>query len=454
MVTIGDNKEPSRRYGLTEAYQAERLAAAYLHELKYDHDRRGWFVYRDHLWRADRVNEVHGFAVECGRSLYLECEDITDEKARRKAQQFAKFCQSQPGITRVLAIAATLECFRITAAQWNTDPWIVGTPNGILDLRAPDLRDGQPDDLISLSLGVPYDPDAECPRWETFVREIFNADEELVAYLQRVLGYTLSGITREQVWFLLDGAGANGKSTLLNVIGYVLGDYAKVVPFSMFDFHQRNGIPDDIATLVDRRYVSASETIEGSRLNESRIKMLTGGEPITARPLYGKWFTFDPRLKLFLGCNHKPKVIDDSHGFWRRVHVIPFHRKFEGAERDPNLFEALKAEGPGILNWIVNGCLMWQMEGLAPPRTVLAATSEYEVESNPLNEFIAVCCEENTSASVSASVLFAAYESWSKNDKRQDVPLNLKAFGDWMSKRYRKQHTRLGNVYHGVRLRA
>jgi putative DNA primase/helicase len=220
----------------------------------------------------------------------------------------------------------------------------------------------------------------------------------------------------------------------------------------MFELQQRSSVPDDVATLVDRRYVAANESIEAARLNETRIKMLTGGDQIPARPLYGKWFDFEPRLKLFLSCNHKPKVADDSHGFWRRVHVVPFLHRFDGEHRDERLMETLKTEGSGILNWMVEGCLFWQMQGLMPPATVVTATSDYEIESNPLNEFVTVRCEEGAAFTSSAAALYGAYVSWVKSDRPTETCLTMSAFGRWMGKRFKKQHINVGNIYRGVRL--
>ena len=259
----------------------------------------------------------------------------------------------------------------------------------------------------------PIEPRPTCPRWRRFVSEIFAGDVDSVEYLQRVIGYTLTGLTTEQTWFLCYGDGSNGKSTLLNVMSHVLGDYAKTVPFGMFDPAQRNAIPDDVATLIDRRYVTANETVEAAKLNEARIKMLTGGDRTAARKLYGQWFEFEPQLKLFLSCNHKPKVTDDSYGFWRRVHVIPFTQRFA---KDQALVDTLKAEASGILNWMIEGCLLWQDHTLMPPTTVLGATSAYERESNPLNDFLAELCEEGETFEAPSKTLYDAYLSWDMLD--------------------------------------
>jgi putative DNA primase/helicase len=440
------------RHGLTDAYQAERFAATYGTILRYDHARKFWFVFRDHLWRQDDDGGMSRLAIECARVLHDEADEIPDSTTRQKVQKFSKFCQSGPGIQRVLGIAKNLPPIAIRGEAWNRNPWLLGAPNGVIDTRRWELCDGSPSDLVSLSIGVPFDFHAECERWRDFVGEIFGGDGELVEYLQRVLGYALTGFTREQVWWLFYGEGANGKSTFLNVIAYVLGDYAKTAPFSMFELPHRSSVPDDLATLVDRRYVTANESIEAARLDEARIKMLTGGDKVPARPLYGTWFEFDPQLKLFLSCNHKPKVADDSHGFWRRVHVVPFTQRFEGPRQDKGLPETLKAEGSGILNWMLEGCIFWRELGLLPPQRVLAATADYESEANPLNDFVAARCEEGSTFRASSSELYSAYLQWSQGTRPTTPVLTATAFGRWMGKRFKKRHVAAGNFYEGVRL--
>ena len=289
-------------FALTEAYQAERFAEIYGHELRYDHQRGLWFIHQGHLWRPDTKGAVDGMAVEAARRLHADAKAIVDSTQRTNALRAAKFSQSARGVASVLSLAKSLPPIATDANAWNRDPWLLGAPNAVINLRTGNAQDGHPEDMVSLSVGVPLDAEAECPRWEQFVDEVFGGDSELVEYLQRVLGYTLTGLAREQVWWLLHGDGANGKSTLLDVVGHVLGDYAKRVPFSTFEARSRSSVPDDIATLVSKRFVAASEAIDGAKLDEARIKAMTGGEPLAARPLYGRWFEFNPEFKLFLVC--------------------------------------------------------------------------------------------------------------------------------------------------------
>jgi putative DNA primase/helicase len=277
----------------------------------------------------------------------------------------------------------------------------------------------------------------------------------LVHYIWLTLGYTLTGVTTEQTIWLLWGTGANGKSTFLTIVAYILGSYGHIIPFTTIELPQRSAIPDDLAALRGKRFVSASEAIEGARLNEARLKVLSGGDPVPARHLYGRWFSYIPALKMFLSCNHLPRVEDDSHGFWRRVRLVPFLRQFTGEARDPELLNKLRAEASGILNWMVQGCLRWQAEGGLPvPAAVRAATGTFRAESDALTDFLLERCEVDAAATCGATELFSAYSAWAQSrGLATSERLSPTKFGTRMSIRFDKEHTRTGRIYRGIRLR-
>ena len=392
-------------------------------------------------------------AIEEARSLMAEAETVEDLDLRKKVVGWSKIWQSRQGIQRVIEIAKHLPPVSV-AGGWDPNPYLLAVKNGVVDLRSGELRQGIPEDLLTLSARVDFDAAVTCSRWDRFLVEIFDGNTELVDYVQRCVGYALTGDTSEQVWWLLHGSGANGKTTLLRVLSAVLGSYARTVPFSLVTLPERQ-IPDDLADLPCKRLVFASEAIEGARLNEARIKALTGGDLIAARRLYGRWFTFEPHLKLLLCCNHRPAVRDASVGFWRRVQVIPFTQSFHGADKDKDLDATLMAELPGILTWAVRGCIAWQGEGLNPPPVVVAASEEYRQESDQLAQFVEERCEEAPDASCRASDLYSAYTAWANNHRiiREDQ-LTITAFGRQVSMRFPKEHTRDGNIYRGIRHRA
>ena len=327
-------------------------------------------------------------------------------------------------------IDPTRPAFSYSGDGWDADPWLVGVKNGVVDLRSGILRDGKPEDRITRHIEHDFDPQAQCPRWLRFMEEIFSSDAELIRYLHRAVGYSLTGITREQCLFVCYGIGANGKTILMRTIRHAFGPYASDTPFTTFELTARVSVPNDVAALDGKRFVTSSETNEGTRLNEARVKALTGCDPITARLLYKEFFTFSPVCKLWLAVNHKPRVSDDSFGFWRRVRLIPFLRTFTGKDDDKHLDEQLKAEAQGILAWAVRGALDWQEHGLEAPAAVKAATAEYQAESDPLAGFLVECCVQVSGARATASELYKRYRRWA-NDAglRERETLTMQAFG-------------------------
>jgi putative DNA primase/helicase len=302
---------------------------------------------------------------------------------------------------------------------------------------------------------IMYDPNAECPRFEQFLPEVFEGKVEVIDYVHRAVGYSLTGDTSEQCLFPCWGKGSNGKSVFLKTIRLVTGGHGHNTPFSTLDYQSRNAIPSDVADLAGKRLVTASETAESTRLNEDRIKALTGGDPVTARHLYGRWFTFEAEFKLWLAVNHKPRVQDDSHGFWRRVRLIPFTRRFSAKEIDKHLDAKLAAEAPGILAWAVRGCLKWQREGLEPPEVITRATAEYREEQDPLAEFIRMRCDVGEGLVARAGELYGAYYTWAMVSLISPVEmLTSTRFGTLMGERFHGDRDVKGKFYEGVALRA
>jgi len=265
----------------------------------------------------------------------------------------------------------------------------------------------------------------------------------------------LTGDTREQTIVISHGKGANGKTRMLSILRHTLGDYAYDAPFSTFELNQRASIPNDLAALVNKRLVTSSETNEGTRLNEARIKALSGQDSITARFLHCEFFTFEPVAKFLLAVNHRPRVQDDSYGFWRRVRLIPFNREFKGEADDKQLGEKLAVESSGILNWLIEGCLTWQKQGLEPtPNCVLQATEEYRSESDPLSQFVLDELVIQPQAQVKASLLYKSYITWAEDQglQKREIITNT-AFGRRIGQKFKKIQNRDANFYQGVGLK-
>jgi putative DNA primase/helicase len=437
---------------LTDIGNARRFVELH-HDVRYDHTRRRWYLYRpEHWWEPDRTGEVHERAKAVVYDRFHTALECTDDSRRAGLVRWAVRSAQHERIKAMLALASNDPAVAILGDAWNPDPLLLGVANGVVDLRTGRFRPGLPEDLITRASTVSFNADATCPRWERFLLEIFSGDTQLVQYIQRALGYSLTARTSEQVLFLNYGTGANGKTTLFNAIQSVLGHYALNLPFTALEKRRGGSIPNDLAMLPGARFVTASETNEGTRLNEGLIKALTGCDPITARFLYGEFFTFQPVAKFWLAVNHKPGVQDDTHGFWRRIHLIPYTQQFPPDDR---LSGQLLAEREGILRWLVEGALLWQRDGLTPPESVLAATKNYQQESDLVGQFVEERCALDSSATARANLLYLAFTSWCEAQgigSGSPDRLSGKAFGSRMSARFDKDHDREGCFYKGISL--
>ena len=407
-------KDKNGPFPLTDAGNAELFAALYGHILRFDHARNRWLIWEEHRWAPDSDGEVRRLAKKAARVRYRTALDIEDLDLRGKTASSAVRSESRQRLDACLALARSEHPIADSGMTWDPDPYLLGVANGVVDLRTGMIRSGHPDDRLTMQVPVQYDVKAECPRWQQFLHQVFQRDEELIGFVQRALGYSLTGSVREQVLFLCYGTGSNGKSVFLDMLRNVLGDYAMNIPFTVLELQQRPSLTNDLASMAGRRLVTSSETNESTRLNEARIKALTGGDPITARFLYSESFTYEPVAKFWLAVNHLPRVRDDSYGFWRRVRVLPFNEQFTGDDADKGLPFKLLEELPGILNWGVQGALNWRLVGLAPPSAVMTATQAYRKDNDELDGFVADCCVVADGVRAEPGHLFSEYQRWSK----------------------------------------
>ena len=407
-------KDKNGPFPLTDAGNAELFAALYGHILRFDHARNRWLIWEEHRWAPDSDGEVRRLAKKAARVRYRTALDIEDLDLRGKTASSAVRSESRQRLDACLALARSEHPIADSGMTWDPDPYLLGVANGVVDLRTGMIRSGHPDDRLTMQVPVQYHVKAECPRWQQFLHQVFQRDGELIGFVQRALGYSLTGSVREQVLFLCHGTGSNGKSVFLHMLRNVLGDYAMNIPFTVLELQQRPSLTNDLASMAGRRLVTSSETNESTRLNEARIKALTGGDPITARFLYSESFTYEPVAKFWLAVNHLPRVRDDSYGFWRRVRVLPFNEQFTGDDADKGLPFKLLEELPGILNWGVQGALNWRLVGLAPPSAVMTATQAYRKDNDELDGFVADCCVVADGVRAEPGHLFSEYQRWSK----------------------------------------
>jgi putative DNA primase/helicase len=449
-VSFPDTGQP-QLFGLSDAGNAAYFANRQGRDLQYDHRRNRWLVWDAHRWVDDRDGEVMRRAKAMLRLRLKEAAAIDDDARRQREVVHALASESRGRLEAMLELAKSEHPIANTGDHWDLNPWILGAPNGVIDLRTGRVRSGRRQDWLTMSVAVPFEPDARCPRFCRFLEEVFMGDVQVITFVHRAIGYSLTGSTSEQCLFVNYGTGANGKTTLLQSLMHVLGDYALNTPFSTIEL-QRSSIPNDVAALVNRRLVMASETNDGMPLNEARIKALTGGDPVSARFLHCEWFQFTPTAKFWLAVNHRPVVRDDSHGFWRRIRLIPFRQRFPV---NPGLSEELRAEATGILAWAVQGCLDWQTQRLVPPAAVVEATRHYERDSDPLAAFLEEDCFVDVNAETGARELYEHYQIWARRHGLTDrETLNATMFGRKLSQQFERQSTRRGNVYRGVTKRS
>jgi putative DNA primase/helicase len=376
------------------------------------------------------------------------------DKDKDQLVRHAQRSESRQGIANMLELAKSEAEIVIRHDDLDADPWLLNVLNGTLDLRTGVLRPHHVSDLITKLAPVEFDPTAKAPQFLRFLTRVLAGDEETIRFLQRFIGYCLTGDTREQVLLFLHGLGANGKSTLIEAIRWMLGDLAKTMDFSTLTIRKQEGGPrPDLAALVGARAAIASEVEDGSRLAEVVVKQLTGGEVISCRSLYQEPFEFRPTFKVLLAANHRPAIRGTDLAIWRRVCMVPFSVTIPENERDAELPQKLRAELPGILNWALEGCRAWQSGGLAPPASVRAATDEYRQSMDTLGAFIAERCSTAfADGNAGASDLFRAYDSWAKENGEH--ALGSRKFGEkLLEKGFRREHTARGNRYFGIMLK-
>lgn len=375
---------------------------------------------------------------------------------RKAIAKHAMRSESHSRLQAMIALAASEPGVPVLREQFNREPWLLTVENGTLDLRTGTLREHRREDYITRHVPIRYDAAAVAPTFEAALLDIMKGRKVLVDYLQRVIGYSLTGLTTEQAMFLFYGRGANGKSVLLDVIQMLLGPYATVTEPELLMSRRHEAHPTGLAKLWGARVAIASETGEGRAFNEALLKQLTGSDKLTARFMRQDFFEFEPTHKLFLATNHRPQVRGTDHAIWRRLHLIPFdvtfHKPGTGKEpvQDPYLLDKLRAELPGILAWAVRGCLEWQKGGLRPPAEVIAATEEYRSDMDVIAQFLDEACITAPNAMAGATDLYNAYKNWCTASGERW--LSQRRFGERLSERgfERRRGTGGAIVYDGV----
>jgi putative DNA primase/helicase len=408
-------------YPVNDTERALRFAAEFGGELRYVQTWKQWLVWDGVCWRGDVDGAVFRKAQKIPPMLLREASEIDDIERRSKAAGAAIVAGNQQKLQAMINLAQCQSGIAAVPSVFDANPMLLGASNGVVDLRKGLCREARKDDYITKQAGVAYDAAAECPTWQRFLATVLNDDTELVAFVQRAVGYSLTGNVSEQCLLFLYGSGQNGKSTFVECLQQMLGDYALKSATSLYtlDQHGREAEPA-IARLLGRRFVTGAETEEGADLAESRVKDLTGGDTLTGRLLHCAAFNFKPTHKLWIYGNHRPNVRGNDHGIWRRIRLVPFRVQIAESAKDPDLLKKLVAEMPGILNWAIKGCMAWQRQGLGTARAVEDATADYREDEDEIGEFLSDIC--TMSGRIERGDLYKAFALWAEQRGTRFVP--------------------------------
>jgi putative DNA primase/helicase len=417
---------------------ALRFAENHAGSLRYVAGWNRWLSWTGVHWRADDTLAVWD-------RVRAQCREAANGRSKKTAKEIT----SAKTISAVERLARSDRRLAATIDQWDREPLLLNTPDGVVDLRDGRIRPHRPEDYMTKITAV--GPRGEYPKWKAFLSRITNGDAALIAYLQRIAGYCLTGDTGEQAMFFAYGVGANGKGVFLQTLGRVLGDYCKTAAIETFTESKTDRHPTELARLHSARLVTATETESGRNWAESRIKMLTGGDTVAAHFMRQDDFEYVPIFKLFFSGNHKPGLRSVGEAMQRRVNMIPFAVIIPLGERNPHFGDRLRDEWAGILQWMVDGCLDWQERGLAPPEAVTKATEAYFVAQNSFSFWVEECCERDPNAWTKTTDLFASWKAWA--EKAGVRCGDIKGFAEAMeAEGFLWKHSKMGNGYMGVRI--
>jgi putative DNA primase/helicase len=423
---------------------ARILAEIHKGRLLYDHTQGAWFQWDGAHWRREET----ALALDLARELAERAAASKAANARSFGR--ASFASGAERLARVD------RAFAVTSEKWDRDPFLLGTPGGTVDLRTGELRDAKPGDYISKITAIAPADTADCARWLAFLEEATGGDLALIRFLQQWFGYCLTGDVREHALLFCCGPGKNGKTTMLNAVGGILGDYAVTASMDVFTASQHERHPTDLAMLRGARLVTAAETEEGRSWAESRIKQITGGDPITARFMRQDFFTYQPQFKLTIIGNHTPNLRNIDEATRRRFNIVPFTR--QPKRPDKALGDKLRKEWPGILRWMINGCLDWQVNELTPAPTVITATADYFAGQDMIGQWLEDMCDAepgNEFKSESSRILFKSWADYARD--AGENPGSRKGFAATLERRgfVRGRAGKEGNrIWKGIRLKS
>ena len=452
-------------YTYDDTGNADRFTDIFKDRVLYSYTNKGWYIYDGKRWLFDtlgRINDYFEQSIEVLKKQgmvsnvpMLENETSEDYQKRLKAiraayEKHLTYSRSNRGT--VAGIKQSMHKNSVDISEFDGNDMLINLENSVYDMVSGINIPHDATLKFTKKANVNYDESKKCPRWEQFLREIFNDDKDLIKWIQKALGYSLTGKTSEQVMFILNGNGRNGKSVFLDVVSHIFGDYRTNIQPDSLMVKNSQGANSDIARLKGARFVTTVESNDGMRFNEGLVKQLTGGDTVTARFLHANEFEFTPKFKVWMATNHRPIIRGTDKGIWRRIRLIPFEREFTEEEVDLDLTSKLLAESDGILQWMLKGLEMWQKERLGMCEKILMANKEYRQEMDVVSTFVEECVNNSLGKEVKASELYQHYKNYCLQNGF--FVLTSTKFGRELdNKGFVKVHKRTGKYYQNISMK-
>ena len=436
-----------KTYDLNDTGNAQRFIDRFGTNIRYNFDNKCWMVFDNKTWVKDSKQLVKTQADIMIEEMKVEMVKEADKEVRKELAKNIKHLSSNSGKEAMLKEAMHIGTIPTINADYDKDNYLLNCFNGVVNLKTGELLEHNKSYMMSKNTHLRCDMENEPIRWKQFLLEIFNGSQDMVDYIQTAIGYTLTGDTREQCFFQCYGDGANGKSVFLDILYEMLGDYSlnSQVESILAKNNSSSGASSEIARMNGARFVRTNEPNEGSRFNEGLVKQLVSGDVTTARFLYGTEFEFTPKFKLWIATNYRINVRGTDYGIWRRMRLVPFEVKFEGAKADKTLPDKLRTELPQILGWAIKGAIKWQKEGFNTPREIEDANKVYKQEMDYVGKFIDDCTKPSIIGKEKASDVYQEYAKWAKNGN--EWCMTQSKFGIEMGKRFQKKNLN-GYVYY------
>ncbi|MEX3463143.1 phage/plasmid primase, P4 family [Staphylococcus epidermidis] len=450
-----DNQEETKEYPIRsydDTGNADRFIDRYGNLYKYSYIANKFYIYDGMKWKVDDKGSIRKLIDEMIESIknekVLHSEDVTEEEAR---EVFQKYYKKTRGTQAKKNIMNELMHRRpATPDDFDRDDMLINVANGYIDLTSRELYKHDINKMFSQITNTDYTEKMQPAVWLDFLNDIFAGDKNVIRYIQKALGYSLTGSTREQIMFILFGKGRNGKSIFVEVISEILGDYSNNMQAKSLMVKKNDNVNTDIARLSKARFVTSSEPNEGFRFDEGLIKQLTGGDKVTARFLYAEEFEYTPKFKIWVSTNHKPIIRGTDDGIWRRLVLIPFDVQIPEEKVDKDLKYKLLREAPAILNWMAEGAYMWMQEGLEMPDKLKAASKAYRTEMDVIEQFIEDECKRVDDGKEKANELYELYKQWAKENG--NYKMSNKDFGIKMKEKFKYKKTNSGMFYFGLKI--